>query len=95
MLIDLGVNIKSYFTGTHRVAVAPGGPGEEGVDDAPVSPAAGQGHPEQTESPASLAGSVVELGFSPVIGRKVVSPVDQEQPQQTGKNPEDHGQTSV
>ena len=73
----------------------PEAPGEEGVDDPPVAPAAAEGDPCQTESPASLAGGVVELGFRPVLGGKEVSPVDQEESQQADHGPQDQVQTAV
>ena len=67
----------------------PEAPGEEVVDDPPVAPTAGECDPEQAETPAGLAGGVVELGFSVVIGGEVVSPVDQEEAERTGDSPED------
>ena len=61
----------------------PEAPGEEGVDDPPVAPAASEGDPHQTEAPGSLAVCVIELYLVPTLPMEIW-PVDQHQSQCDG-----------
>ena len=63
-------------------------PREEGVDNASVAPAAGEGDPHQTEAPGSPAVCVEEFYLNVTIPVEVW-PVDQDQSQCSDGQPED------